>query len=137
MSAVGRWTAIGATVMAIVTLVTWNRGDAPAEADATPTTTMPVDGAQLFRAKGCAACHDGPETRAVMVDFPSLADVPAWAGDRRPGLSAEEYVAESIRSPSAFISPEFRPGGATDAMPDLRLSEAEIAAVVAYLLSDQ
>ena len=78
----------------------------------------------------------GPDSTAVMVDFPSLADAPSWAGERRPGLTAEQYVAESIRSPTAFISPEFRPGGATDAMPDLHLTEAEIAAVVQYLLGD-
>ena len=43
------------------------------------------DGAQLFRAKGCATCHDGPDSTAQFVDFPSLANAPSWAGDRRSG----------------------------------------------------
>ena len=136
MSAIGRWCAYGAAALAIVTLATWNRDDGRAGAEPPSSTSVAMDGAQLFQARGCAACHDGPDTTAVMINFPSLAEAPVWAGERRPGLTAEQYVAESIHSPTAFISPEFRPGGATHGMPDLHLSEAEIEAVVQYLLGE-
>lgn len=95
-----------------------------------------LDGAALFRAKGCATCHDGPDT-ASSSDFPDLSNAPEWAGERRPGMSAADYVAESIRQPGAFISPAFEPfGGPTTAMPDLDVSDEEVEALVAYLLAD-
>jgi cytochrome c1 len=94
------------------------------------------EGAALFRAKGCASCHDGPDTTALVRGaFPSLADAPAWAADRRLPMSAADYLRQSIREPSAFTSPAYHPGsGATTAMPTLGLSDAEVEAVVAYLL---
>ena len=70
-----------------------------------------------------------------MTGFPSLADAPAWAGERRQGMTAEEYLRESIASPGAFISPAFRPGGGpTTGMPQLRLAADEIDALVEFLL---
>jgi mono/diheme cytochrome c family protein len=137
VNAIGRACAIGALVLAVVTIATWDRGDEQASAD--EPSALPADdfgdGAQLFRAKGCAACHDGPDSTSRFVDFPSLADAPSWAGDRRSGLTAQEYVAESIREPNAFISPAWIGGGPTTAMPDLGLTEAEITAIVDYLLA--
>jgi mono/diheme cytochrome c family protein len=135
VSPIGRLCAIGALVLAVVTIATWDRGDGEAIADG-PTTveTLAGDGAQLFRAKGCATCHDGPDGRAAFDEFPSLAAAPSWAGDRRAGLSAEDYIAQSIRDPGAFISPAWIGGGPTTAMPQLGLDETEIAAIVDYLL---
>jgi hypothetical protein len=49
-------------------------------------------------------------------------------------MSAEEYLAESIREPYVFISPAFRAGGPTTAMPMLDVSDAEVDALVNYLL---
>ena len=69
-----------------------------------------------------------------MGEFPSLAAASSWAGSRRAGLSAEEYLDESIREPWAFISPEFDASGPTAAMPELGLSDAERDAVVSFLL---
>ncbi len=70
-----------------------------------------------------------------MGEFPRSPTASSWAGSRRPGLSAEEYLDESIREPWAFISPEFHAsGGPTTAMPELGLSDAERDAVVAFLL---
>ena len=67
---------------------------------------------------------------------PSLADAPSWAGERVDGLSAEEYVEQSMRNPSAFISPVYRSsGGPNEGMPLLQLSDDEIDALVDYLLA--
>ncbi len=133
MTPIGRACAIGAVVLAVITIATWDRGKGEAIADV-PTTTAVADGAQLFRAKGCATCHDGPDSTAAFDEFPSLADASGWASDRRAGVSAAGYVAQSIREPGAFISPAWVGGGQTTAMPQLGLTEAEIAAVVDYLL---
>lgn len=132
MSPIGRTCAIGALVLAVLTIAMWDRGEHEAVAGTPPTVA--ADGAQLFRAKGCASCHDGPDSTAQFVDFPSLANASTWAGQRRDGLTAEQYVAQSMRDPNAFISPAWVGGGPTTAMPQLGLTDAEIAAVVDYLL---
>lgn len=96
----------------------------------------PVNGAALFQVKGCATCHDGPDGRAAISVGPSLAEAAVWAGTRRPGMSAAEYLQESMRDPSAFLSTELDPNGPVASMPDLALSAAEIDALVTYLLHD-
>jgi mono/diheme cytochrome c family protein len=134
VSPIGRLCAIGAMVLAVITIATWDRGEGEAVDASTTVAAGAGDGAQLFRAKGCATCHDGPDGRAGFDEFPSLADAPSWAGDRRPGLSAEQYIAQSIRDPGAFVSPAWVGGGPVTGMPQLGLTEAEIAAIVDYLL---
>ncbi len=102
-----------------------------------PTASTELSGASLFQAKGCSSCHDGPDTKSLIDGFPNLSDVASFAGSRKPGYTADEYVAESIRSPGEFISPAFQGGiGPTDHMPTLDVSDAEVDALVAYLLHD-
>jgi mono/diheme cytochrome c family protein len=122
---------VGALLAVVGSWIGWrDDGAGPVRAAAAP------DGETLFHAKGCATCHTGPTSTASMGEFPSLAAASSWAGSRRTDVSAEEYLDESIREPWAFISPEFdADGGPTSAMPDLGLSDAERAAVVAFLLS--
>jgi mono/diheme cytochrome c family protein len=120
---------VAAALLLVAGVSAWSR----AEPGAPPGG--PLDGAAVFRAKGCASCHDGPDTTALARGaFPSLADAGEWAGQRRNGMSAAAYVEESIRRPSAFTSPIFSRTGGTGAMPELDLSDAEVDAVVAYLL---
>jgi mono/diheme cytochrome c family protein len=99
-------------------------------------STSRQDGLDLFLRKGCASCHNGPQTTARVPVAPSLANVADWAGERKPGYSAAEYVHESILNPPAFISPEFAQTGPV-AMPSLNLTDAEIEALVTYLLDPQ
>lgn len=95
-----------------------------------------ADGAQLFRTKGCATCHSGPDGSSLTGAGPSLTGAAVWAGDRMPDVSAREYIELSIRNPSAFISPAYSgsTGGPGGGMPLLRLSDDEIDALVTYLL---
>ncbi len=133
MSALGRWAATGAAVLAVIGVATWNQ---PGATTVTGTETE-SDGAQLFLVKGCSSCHAGPDTTAsIGAGFPSLADAPTWAGDRRANLSAKDYLTESLAAPGVFIAPGFRPGqsGPTTGMPQLRLTSNEIEAIVDYLL---
>ena len=120
-----------AVLAAVGSVVAWQT-EPPRPASAVSAVPR---GADLFAAKGCATCHTGPDSLATMGEFPSLAAASQWAGERRPGFTAVEYLTESIRTPSAFISPAFDDfGGPTTGMPDLGLSDAEIEALVAYLL---
>jgi mono/diheme cytochrome c family protein len=135
MTTPGIVAAIGAIALGVASLIGW--GSTSTSRDATPTsaTSAGPDGAALFRAKGCSTCHDGPETHSLIDGFPSLVDVASFAGSRRPGYTAQEYVAESIKEPGAFFSPAFHGGvGPTTQMPTLAVSNAEVDALVAYLL---
>lgn len=130
MTTVGRLAAIVAVALGVVTVATWNDST-----ESIISSDAPLDGAMLFKSKGCASCHFGPDTNTGMHGIPPLTNASDWAGDRRPGMSAAEYLAESMRTPSAFISPAFKGGqGPMTGMPNLNLSEAEIDALVVYLL---
>ena len=67
---------------------------------------------------------------------PSLAHAPDWASTRVEGMSAPDYLAQSMRQPSAFISPAWAgPDGPTTGMPQLQLSDEEVEALVHFLLA--
>jgi len=96
-------------------------------------TTTAASGATLFQAKGCVGCHAGPDSSPQFSDYPSLTNAAAWAGTRREGMDARAYIAESIRTPGVFVSPAYR-GDGPSPMPALGLSDAEIDALIDYLL---
>jgi mono/diheme cytochrome c family protein len=129
MTPAGVVAAVAAVLCVAGSWVAWER-------EAEVTDASAPAGAALFRAKGCASCHTGPDSSPHMVDaFPDLSDAPEWAADRRPGLSAADYLTESIRQPGVFISPAFVGDfGPTDRMPDLNIDDREVDALVAYLL---
>ena len=124
------WYAGGAVVAATLSLLS---GVARPDDDG---SGVAVSGAELFRTKGCATCHDGPDGTSLTDAGPSLVGAASWAGERMPDLSADDYVELSIRNPSAFISPEYHgpTGGPGGGMPLLRVSDDEIDALVSYLL---
>jgi cytochrome c551/c552 len=132
--------AVAAAGAALVGWDTTTQSSAPAATVTTatlPAAGDPLDGATVFRTKGCAQCHTGPDTAGMIPIGPDLSDASEWAGDRRPGVSAEEYIAESVRTPGAFVSPAFEPmGGPTTGMPQLHVSDDELDALVRYLLDE-
>ena len=97
-----------------------------------PPATEPVArGHQLYRSMGCANCHE-PNLFGQRLG-PSLDHLGTAAATRRPGLSADEYVRQSILDPGAYVVPGYQ-----DSMPrDLGrdLSPTDLEALVAYLLS--
>ena len=81
----------------------------------------------------CIDCHrkadDGPARMG-----PTLANLAVTAATRRPGLSAEEYLIESIVDPGAF-----QPPGSRGRMPQLvarDLTDDDVRNIVAFLLQD-
>jgi mono/diheme cytochrome c family protein len=99
-----------------------------------PPATDPVArGHQLYRSMGCANCHE-PNFFGQRLG-PPLDHIGTAAAARRPGLSAGEYIRQSILDPGAYVLPGYQ-----DSMPrDLGrdLSPTDLDALVAYLLSLQ
>jgi len=101
-------------------------------------------GERVYNGKGaCALCHSQVAGRAPLLEN---AAVVAEARIKEKGytgraLSAEEYLFESLVSPSAFVVPGFGASGTNDTAspmpgakdPAIGLTETEIKAVVAYL----
>jgi hypothetical protein len=85
---------------------------------------------------GCSYCHsiDGSEqTENILVLAPSWLGISERAGDRIPGMSAEEYLRESILSPSTFIVE-----GYEDIMGShwrYSLNDADVNSLIAFLLT--
>ena len=90
----------------------------------------PLDGEQIALQSGCTSCHNIDGT-----DFIG----PAWAGslgseieltDGSTTIVDEAYLSRAIADPSAEVR-----AGYDVVMPSNDLSEEEIAAVVAYIVS--
>ncbi len=90
-----------------------------------------VAGRQLFLSQGCAACHAiaGIPGASGQVG-PALTGVAALAGQRVPGLSAEQYLRQSILEPNAFVVKGFQP-----VMPAGLAQGKDVDNLVAFLLT--
>ena len=61
-------------------------------------------GQRLFTGSaGCAACHAIEGVSEGLVG-PDLTKIGAGAGSRKSGMSARDYIEESIRDPEAFVA---------------------------------
>ena len=112
-----------------------------AAAAAASTSTGTGDataGATLFGAIpngqiSCSICHNIAPGSGVLVG-PSLSGIAATAATRVPGQSAEQYLRNSILTPSAFVVTGFTDG----LMPQTfsaALTPQEVDNLVAYLLT--
>ena len=98
-----------------------------------PTVVAPVSGALLFQAKGCTGCHSVAGVAESASIGPNLTHLSDVAGNRVTGMSATAYVTQSIRQPQAFTVDGFGVG----VMPTFELSDAEVEALVGFLLSER
>lgn len=90
-------------------------------------------GKGLFSGKGmCSTCHTIGQSSAQL-RFPDLDGITTRAATRIPGLSALEYIAQSMYEPNAYIVEGFDPGMPPIDGPLVGLNEDEIRAVIAYL----
>lgn len=121
------WRLVAGAIATVVGVGGWvASATVGADEDGGPAT---LDGATTFRLRGCASCHIGPSATPSMEVGPPLDDAATWAGERRPGVDAAEYLEESLRSPAAYIA-----SGSMFGMPLLPLTDEEIDALVTYLL---
>lgn len=117
---------------------------APATATSVPPTAAPdtpapsaggdpVAGAALFTSSlpiACSVCHAVDESVGI---GPGQGGIASKAGNRVSGVSAEDYLRESIVDPIAFVVPDFAP-----TMPPNfaeTLTPQQVDDLVAYLLT--
>lgn len=99
-----------------------------------PRPVVAADGERVFnaRASGCAVCHSVvPGDDGV---GPSLGAIASVAGDRVPGLDAENYLRQSILLPDQYVV-EGWPAGQMSPFYRDTLSEEDLKALIAYLLT--
>lgn len=108
--------------------------EAPAELAADLTTEEMVEiGRQIVEGRGlCLTCHTIGQ-QVPNARFPDLAGIAGRAGERVPGLSALEYMAQSLYEPESFIVPGFVGGMPPINRPPVGLTDEEIRTVIAYL----
>jgi mono/diheme cytochrome c family protein len=89
-------------------------------------------GDQIFVAAGCGSCHTLADAGTSADIGPSLDELAATAGERKPGASAEKYLRESLVDPEAFTVEGFQAG----VMPSYegRLDDRQLQELVNYLL---
>jgi hypothetical protein len=98
------------------------------------TPEMVEVGRGIAEGKGlCRTCHTIGQSGALR--FPDLAGVAGRAAERVPGMSALDYLAQSLYEPDAFVVPGFNPGMPTINRPPIGLTDQEILTVLAYLES--
>jgi len=98
------------------------------------TPEMVEVGRGIAEGKGlCRTCHTIGQSGALR--FPDLAGVAGRAAERVPGLSALDYLAQSLYEPDVFVVPGFNPGMPTINRPPIGLTDQEILTVLAYLQS--
>jgi len=99
-----------------------------------PAATDPIArGRQVYRGLGCASCHESSLFNLFRPVGPTLSDIGLIGRKRIPGMSAEDYILQSITDPGAYLVP-----GYPDSMPRglaKELSAEDLAALVAYLAS--
>jgi mono/diheme cytochrome c family protein len=97
-------------------------------------------GEEAYLTNGCNACHGIPDGSVPAAVGPDLSNIANDAVDRVDGMSAEQYIYESILDPNAFIAPECPNGpcGEPSAMrldyPNV-LSEQAMADLIAYYMT--
>jgi len=106
-------TVVG-TVPAATTSQTAAKGDAQA-------------GGKVFASTGCGGCHTFKAAGTNGTTGPDLDKLAANAQKANEG-SVQEFTAQSIKDPGAYVEP-----GYSNVMPNFGLSDKQIADLVAYL----
>ena len=117
-----RWVAIG--VLAVLALTAGACGGDPEPV----LTAQEAQGKALARDKGCTACHTATGSKSEGPTWKGLAGSTVTLADGTTVVADDAYLARSIKEPKAQIVQGYR-----TAMPTTPMSDADIAAVTAYI----
>jgi cytochrome c2 len=81
---------------------------------------------------GCRICHSLVKDQRII--GPSFYGIADRAGTRVPGMSAEEYLRQSILEPNAFVVPDYPAGQMVQTFGKI-LTEEEIQDLIAFLMT--
>ena len=81
---------------------------------------------------GCRICHSLEKDEVII--GPSFYGIATHAGNRVPGLTAEEYLRQSIVEPNAFVVPSFPEGQMIQNFGNI-LTEEQINDLIAFLMT--
>jgi cytochrome c551/c552 len=102
-------------------------GSVPTTTQATVAKGDATAGAALFESKGCTGCHTFAPAGSHSNIGPDLDKLADYAKQANQG-SVQQFTAQSIKDPGAYIQP-----GYNISMPNFGLSDQQIADLVAYL----
>ena len=94
---------------------------------------------ELWQSEACFACHNLAvrQEDEPGLNGPNMADLFERAGSRVDGLTAEEYVYQSIVDPASFVVLTYEDVGQMPQNFAEKLSEEEIQGLVAWLLDPE
>ncbi len=87
-------------------------------------------------AEGCVSCHKYDAAAGLDDKAPYTKGTAARAATRVPGLSADEYIKESVLKPDAYVVDKYKAGDMYQKWGE-DLSAQELADLVAYLLTEK
>ena len=87
-------------------------------------------------ADGCVTCHNYDETKGKDDKAPYTKGTGTRAASRVPGMTAEEYIHESIMTPDAYVVEGYNKGDMYQTWAK-ELSPQQINDLVAYLLTEK
>jgi hypothetical protein len=64
---------------------------------------------EFFQKYGCGACHKHEKGGIAGAIAPDLTHIGTVGATRKPGMSARDYIRESILTPTAFVVPGMPP----------------------------
>jgi len=103
-------------------------GPVPTSTQASVPAGDPKAGATLFKSNGCDGCHVFKPAGSHGTTGPDLDKLADYAKQANQPL--KPFAFDSIKSPGSYIQPGYQ-----NVMPDLGLSDKQIADLVAYLTS--
>lgn len=102
-------------------------GSVPTNTQASVPAGNATNGASLFKSNGCDGCHVFQPAGSHGTTGPDLDKLSQYAKQANQG-SLQQFTFDSIKNPSAYVQ-----SGYQNVMPDLHLSDTNIADLVAYL----
>ncbi len=133
---IATWLLVGILGGCLVTTLEYSsRAEAEeAKPEAQENVSAPRSVVAIINRGGCGNCHVIPGVPGADGNVgPDLTDLGKVAGERRSGMSAREYVRESILEPDAFVAPGDFEIGIMPTMFGKTLSREDLDSLVEYL----